>query len=381
MKIALVYDRYRPSAGGAGRCVDMLARAWLEAGCRVTLLTADAEEAPPEVEVRRLSLPFWPRGERVRRFVEESSRRLEQESFDLSIGFGYQGPVNLFFPHGGSWKAWARQECVSFEGPPLQAWRKLALKCSGRQRAISASVEATLKHPRLKGIVSISEMVARDLRRDYGVDRVPTEVCYNGVLAPKILPRSCLPDGQASLSRTPTLLFAAKNPRLKGLIPFLRLVAHLDRNGVACRGVVVGPTRLMRCSRWAHRLGCAHLVEMSGPVSDMDMEACYAKADLLVQPTFYDPCSLTTLEALAHGVPVVTTRFNGAGELIERGRTGWVVEDPRDIEGMAAGVAALSASSTIGQARREARSSMADRTVERHVREVTAFCERILSGV
>ena len=42
-------------------------------------------------------------------------------------------------------------------------------------------------------------------------------------------------------------------------------------------------------------------------------EKYYGAADLLVHPTFYDACSLTVLEALASGLPVITTLSNGAG--------------------------------------------------------------------
>ena len=46
------------------------------------------------------------------------------------------------------------------------------------------------------------------------------------------------------------------------------------------------------------------------------MRDCYFAADFLVHPTFYDPCSLVVLEALACGLPVITTRYNGASELL-----------------------------------------------------------------
>ena len=47
-----------------------------------------------------------------------------------------------------------------------------------------------------------------------------------------------------------------------------------------------------------------------------EMRNAYFAADFLVHPTFYDPCSLVVLEALACGLPVITTRANGASELL-----------------------------------------------------------------
>jgi UDP-glucose:(heptosyl)LPS alpha-1,3-glucosyltransferase len=59
-------------------------------------------------------------------------------------------------------------------------------------------------------------------------------------------------------------------------------------------------------------------------------ETYYGASDLLVHPTFYDACSLTVLEALASGLPVITTRWNGASGIITQGQEGFVISDPRD---------------------------------------------------
>ena len=56
----------------------------------------------------------------------------------------------------------------------------------------------------------------------------------------------------------------------------------------------------------------------------------YAAADVFVLPTFYDPCSLSVSEAAASGLPSVTTRFNGAAELLSEGVDGSVIDDPAD---------------------------------------------------
>jgi UDP-glucose:(heptosyl)LPS alpha-1,3-glucosyltransferase len=67
-----------------------------------------------------------------------------------------------------------------------------------------------------------------------------------------------------------------------------------------------------------------------------DLERYYASADILVHPTFYDPCSLVVLEALSSGLPVITSRHNGAGGIISEGQEGFVLDDPREVEALAA---------------------------------------------
>ena len=56
----------------------------------------------------------------------------------------------------------------------------------------------------------------------------------------------------------------------------------------------------------------------------------YAAADIFVLPTFYDPCSLSVSEAAASGLPSVTTRFNGAAELLTEAVDGSIISDPAD---------------------------------------------------
>ncbi|RLA89305.1 MAG: glycosyltransferase family 1 protein, partial [Deltaproteobacteria bacterium] len=62
-----------------------------------------------------------------------------------------------------------------------------------------------------------------------------------------------------------------------------------------------------------------------------DPEKVLAAADILVHPTFYDACSLTVIEAMASGIPVITTKYNGASGLITDGKEGFVIDSPKDI--------------------------------------------------
>src|SRR5262249_11017498 len=79
--------------------------------------------------------------------------------------------------------------------------------------------------------------------------------------------------------------------------------------------------------------GISHQVLFLGP--RRDVHNCYFASDFLVHPTFYDPCSLVVLEALACSLPVITTRFNGASELLHPPREGFVLEDPHDFQKLA----------------------------------------------
>jgi UDP-glucose:(heptosyl)LPS alpha-1,3-glucosyltransferase len=66
-----------------------------------------------------------------------------------------------------------------------------------------------------------------------------------------------------------------------------------------------------------------HLIGFASSVAQ-----CYHASDFCVLPSYYDPCSLVVFEALACGLPVITTAYNGAGELITAGKEGFVVSSP-----------------------------------------------------
>ena len=97
---------------------------------------------------------------------------------------------------------------------------------------------------------------------------------------------------------------------------------------------VVGgkPKHAMAYRPMAARHGASGVVSFVGTVEDT--VRYYAAADLYVQPTFYDPCSLVALEALASGLPVVTSQFNGVAELMTEGIHGSILPDPGDVDAL-----------------------------------------------
>jgi glycosyltransferase involved in cell wall biosynthesis len=86
--------------------------------------------------------------------------------------------------------------------------------------------------------------------------------------------------------------------------------------------------------------GIASHVHWAGQVSEGLLHALYACADVFVHTTRYEGSSLVTLEAMAHGLPVVATRAGGIPDKVSDGQSGRLVE-PGDVEGLARGLAEL----------------------------------------
>ncbi len=66
-----------------------------------------------------------------------------------------------------------------------------------------------------------------------------------------------------------------------------------------------------------------------------DLRLPLAAADIFILPTLYDPFSNACLEAMAAGLPVITTRDNGCNEIIDDKVHGSIVERPDDIDALA----------------------------------------------
>ena len=119
--------------------------------------------------------------------------------------------------------------------------------------------------------------------------------------------------------REPTFLFVGTGSIRKGAHLLLRAWADAKIRG---RLVVVGPV-LPEVVEAAGRSLEAPGVERLGYLDDL--ARVYADADVLVLPTVEEGSALVTYQAMAHGLPLLTTAM-GAGEVVRDGREGILCE-------------------------------------------------------
>jgi UDP-glucose:(heptosyl)LPS alpha-1,3-glucosyltransferase len=126
-------------------------------------------------------------------------------------------------------------------------------------------------------------------------------------------------------------LGSAHNIKLKGMDTAIRAVRRLAAQGA---DVVLAIAGGEPDAKWRAMTAClGKRVRFLGLVDDMT--PLFAAADALVHPTRWDACSLSTIEAGAAGLSVITTARNGAAELIREGETGFVLPDPEDVAALA----------------------------------------------
>ena len=122
----------------------------------------------------------------------------------------------------------------------------------------------------------------------------------------------------------------------------------------------------------AEELGIARRTRFLG--GRQDAEACYAAADLYVLPTRYDPFANSTLEALASGLPVITTETNGGSEVLTEA-AGTVLARDRDEDALARALVEWTAGERLESARSAARAVAEEHGQERTVAESTRVLE------
>jgi UDP-glucose:(heptosyl)LPS alpha-1,3-glucosyltransferase len=330
MKILFVIDRYEPSRGGAESYLHDLAAALGERGHHVSVAAITAETDPVVTPIR-LSIASRPRLVREFRLAQAPGRLMAEGAFDVVVAFRHAFDADLFQPHGGlhieSLKGAVRPFAASGLMVAFLLFRKLL---SPKNILFLAADRWLLRRAgRPPAVAALSRLSARAFPAG-----VPVTVIPNGVDRRRFHPglRAVHREGLLAAESIPaasrTGLFCGHNFALKGLEQALRGMAVFVSGGGDMVLLVVGRGRQEKYRRLAGRLGIASRVRFLGERRDLDR--LYGASDVLLHPTFYDPCSLVVVEALGAGVPVVTTRFNGAAELMTDGREGFVLRDPRD---------------------------------------------------
>lgn len=121
----------------------------------------------------------------------------------------------------------------------------------------------------------------------------------------------------------------------KGFDYLLAAFALLKKQGLRFSAAILGDGELMAPLRFSVMdLGLEGMVELRGAASSPEVLAELQRADLFVLPSHNEGISNAVLEAMASGVPVVSTRVGGMPEAIDHGVEGLLVP-PRDVEALA----------------------------------------------
>lgn len=321
--VHVVAGGLHPRAGGTSRVVvditDALAR---QSDMSIVLLTQSVVNADTVSSACA----------RVKRVTTQSTSR-----FTTSLGLAGRrelnrimkaGHVALIHNHGmwqpiNHWAASAARRCCipSIIQPHgmLQPW---ALEQKAWKKKIGLALYQRPDLEAAKLLVATADAELENLRR-LGL-RQPIAVIPNGVTVASTRNPEAAPVTSAGKERI--ALFLSRVHPSKGLLNLVNAWGNVAPRGWKLR--IYGPDEgghLQVVMRSVKRLGIDDSVEYSGEVTQERKSAVYEGASLFILPSFSENFGVVVAEALAHGVPVITTRVTPWAGLLDYG-CGWWIE-------------------------------------------------------
>lgn len=192
----------------------------------------------------------------------------------------------------------------------------------------AATTSERINLSRASRLIAVSESLA-DYLRNEGFSHERIIVVNNGVPTPNSLSHRYRPSGKWSIGTV-----ALFRPR-KGLEVLLQALKRLQSDNISCQLIAVGAfeTMVYRDSiiRLSEQLGLTEEIQWVGFVPDVASQL--AKMDIFVLPSLYgEGLPMVVLEAMAAGVPVISTQVEGIPEVIEHGVTGLLVKPSDPVE-------------------------------------------------
>jgi len=369
-RVALVRSRYDP-AGGAERFVQNAIAALKAEGVSLTIVT---RHWPGHDGSALILDPFhigslW----RDASFASAACRELARRRFDLVQSHERIACCDVYRAGDGVHAEWLAQRARVQS--PLGA---LLTRCNPRHRYLLAAERSLFTSPRLRAVICNSEMVRREIASRFGTEAARLELIRNAVDSAYYHPglRGEMRAGvreQLSIPRDANVvLHVGSGFERKGVAGLLKALARAPSKPW---GIVAGrDKRSARYMALARSLGIDSRVRFVGTVSDV--RPYHAAADSFALATLYDPFPNAAIEAMASGLPVVTTTRCGAAEMLVEGESGFV-RDALDVEGIASALGELDPA-TAARMGANARDAVARLTPQSMAQQYLALYRRLL---
>jgi UDP-glucose:(heptosyl)LPS alpha-1,3-glucosyltransferase len=383
MKIAMAMENFSRYGGGAESYAVGLAQTLVSEGWEVHLYGHSWDGQPAEAVFHSIpKLPRWvPPSIRILAFAVRHRRMISGEEFDVVLGFGNTLVMNVYQSHGGVHFLSNIRKLQAVRNP-LARWLKFAaLLATPKYHSRSWIESAPFRNSQRPVIIAISDMVRNDMADYFRIDKDDIRLVYNGIDPDQF--KSVKADLRQELRNNlgfgneVLFLFMSYDFRKKGLRYLVEAAGRLsDRVGAGRFGVVaVGAQPSPLLQRMVSKLQLSDIVVFTGATKEP--EAFYRACDVFVLPTFYDACSLVVFEAMAAGLPAITTEFNGAAGIIHRGIDGIVLHDPINIDEMADAMERFLEPEVLKSASEEARQTASAYTAEANHRQMLAILNEV----
>jgi len=376
MKIALVRMKYVPY-GGAENYLALVGKELIRKGHEVHIFSNRWEGEGSPFIFHRVPVIKTLSFLKVLSFALNSSFLLKGERFDIIISFDRILYQDIYRAGDGCHRKWLekRQKIES----PLKSFLTMF---NPLHRTILYLERRIYQGDGCRRIVAISLKDKEDIVRYYQTPEEKITVIYNGVDCNRFSPsnrdiyRGETRRGYGIGDSDIVLLFVGSGFERKGLGFLLKAVNLIKSRPPTpdsrLKILVVGKGDYAYYKKMARGLGIEQDVIFAGTTNKI--ERFYASSDIFILPSIYDPFSNACLEAMASGLPVITTKDNGASEIIEDGKDGFILDDPSDPVEMSSKIKLLMDNILRETVGKEARKKAERFAVEESVRKLVEIC-------
>lgn len=344
MKLALIRRRFT-ATGGAELYVDRFLKALTASGHELHFFAEQWNDPHPGITFHKVPAART-RAARHIGFAENLERVLKAHSFDCVFSFERTLKQEVYRAGDGVHDAWLLQRRKF-----APWWKKPFVGMSRFDRNLLALEKRTFNPANTRHIIVNSDMVKREILERFPFPENRIHLVRNGVDVPRFQ------NGKRAETRARfglkekdfVILFVGSGWERKGLRYALRAVDRfMIRQGVEIlekewrgdeppsRNASV-PVKFLIVGKGRVPYLTSKDFIFAGSMNDV--ENAYAAADLFLFTPTYDPAANVVYEAMAAGLPVITTAQNGSAELIEEGVNGTVIADPSRIENIVDAIA------------------------------------------
>lgn len=371
IRLAIVRQKYRPD-GGAERFIARALEALDQQALDLNVITRQWQGERQANWHLHLCDPIkWGRISRESGFARAARALWQRENFDIVQSHERIAGCDIYRAGDGVHQRWLEQRCRL-----LPAWRQKLLLTNRYHRYVMEAERAMYQAPELKAVICNAQMVRQEIIARFGVASDKVHVIYNAINTSQFVPVDEQQRSQIrkQLSLPPAaslLIYVGSGFERKGLAAAIRALAGTNRYLL-----VVGKDKAERQYRaLASELGCADRVIFAG--MQADTRAWYQAADGLLLPTLYDPFPNVILEAMACGLPVITSDTCGGSEFIRPGENGYIC-DALDIAALRDAIMALPEQASGSQMAVHAREQVMGSTPQRLSQQLISLYQQIL---
>ncbi len=341
-KVCFISPEYWPLTGGTGSYVFYLSNELLENGFKIYVVTGGNQtqdiQVNSQLDVSFLKIPKTPI---AKSFIlaGASYRKLQSVHDTAGVEITHpQLPLTPNFavpPNFGKTLVCTVHSTWKGEGEAIRGEPYLRLNANEKflvsfNRFLRFFEESMLH--RARRIIAVSEFTKRELVGYYKIPAYKIRVIHNGVDVRKFQPAADKRKAKQAQGFSPDDIAVVSVGRLyarKGLFTLIESMPAVVKRFPKAKFIISGKGQsdeMHKLLVHANRLGVRESIVFTGYTPDKELPKLYQAADVFAFSTFYEHHPFAVLEAMATGLPVVTTWVGGIPETISSGKNGFLVQ-------------------------------------------------------